>query len=161
MIALQIQDVKSFMSKLLLQDTFDSFLLKEAEITMAVTHTIDGTLHPDFFDEPDFSDPLVRWGDIRQHCFSIIKGKRTPLHFTFVFRLGSDNTARLLSQNGLSLLPEQVSGLYLNCRFDGTHLLCTSGTALTFFTMDKALEHVWDELLQKFFRQNEIPYTLA
>ena len=161
MIALQIQDIKSFMSKLLLQDTFDSFLLKEAEIPVAVTHTIDGTLHPDFFDETDFSDPLIRWGDIRQHCFSIIKGKRTPLHFTFVFRLGSDNTTRLLSQNGLSLLPEQVSGLYLNCRFDGTRLLCTSGIALTFFTMDKALEHVWDELLQKFFRQNEIPYTFA
>ena len=156
MLALQIQDVKSFMSKLLLQDTFDSFLLKEARITVAVTHTIDGTLHPDFFDDTDFSDPLIRWGD----CFSIIKGKRTPLHFTFVFRLSSDHTARLLSQNSLSLLPEQVSGLYLNCRFDGTHLLCTSGTALDFFTLDKALEHVWDELLQKFFRQNEIPFTV-
>lgn len=159
MLALQIQDVKSFMSKLLLQDTFDTFLLKEAEITVAVTHTIDGTLHPDFFDKADFSDPWIRWGDIRQHCFSIIKGKRTPLHFTFVFRLSSDHMIRLLSQNSLSLLPEQVSGLYLNCHFDGTRLLCTSGTALTFFTLEKTLEHLWDESLQNFFRQNGIPFT--
>lgn len=159
MLALHIQDVKSFMSKLLLQDTFDSFLLKEAEITVAVTHTIEGTLHPDFFDEADFCDPLIRWGDIRQHCFSIIKGKRTPLRFTFVFRLNGSNTARLLSRNDLGLSPEQVSGLYLNCRFDGARLLCTSGTALTFFTLDKELEHLWDEMLQKFFLQNAIPFT--
>lgn len=57
MIALQIQDIKSFMSKLLLQDTFDSFLLKEAEITVAVTHTIDGMLHPDFLTKPIFPIP--------------------------------------------------------------------------------------------------------
>ena len=51
MLALQIPDVKAFMSQLLIGDTFDAFLLKEAEITTSVTHSIDGLLHPEFFDE--------------------------------------------------------------------------------------------------------------
>lgn len=160
MLAFQIQDVKSFMSRLLIQDTFDTFLLKEAQITTSVTHTIDGRLHKEFFDESDFPDDCVLWKDIKAFCFSVIRGKRVPLYFKFVFRLNSANTAKLLERNGLGLEPEQISGLFLNCQFDGKHLVCTTGTALTFFTLDKALDHVWDELLIKFFQTNKIPVTI-
>ena len=40
--AFQIQDVKSFMSHLLLSNTFDRFLLTEASITTFNTFFIDG-----------------------------------------------------------------------------------------------------------------------
>ena len=43
--AFQIQDVKSFMSHLLLSNTFDRFLLTEASITTFNTFFIDGHLH--------------------------------------------------------------------------------------------------------------------
>ncbi len=33
-----------------------------------------------------------------------------------------------------------------------------TGTSIKTFTLDKTLEHVWDELIQKFFRQQKIPY---
>lgn len=159
MLALQIQDIKSFMSRLLLQDTFDTFLLKEAQITTSVTHTIDGRLHKDFFDEPDFPDDCIAWKEIKSFCFSVIRGKRTPLHFRFVFRLNTANTKKLLESSGIELLPEQISGLFLNCLYDGEKLICTSGTSLAFFTLDKTLDQVWDELLLKFFRKNGIPAT--
>lgn len=45
MIALQIQDVKDFMGKLLLQHTFDAFLVVEGSITTYNTFHIDGRLH--------------------------------------------------------------------------------------------------------------------
>ena len=45
MIALQIVDLKDFMSKLLIGSTFDSFWLCEASVTTFATFTIDGTLH--------------------------------------------------------------------------------------------------------------------
>ena len=156
MLALQIPDVKAFMSQLLIGDTFDAFLLKEAEITTSVTHSIDGFLHPDFFDETDFSDDLIAWRDIKPHCFSIIRGKRTPLHFSFVFRLNKANIEKLLDRNRIDLRPEQVAGLYLNCKFDGKRLLCTSGTALTIFTLDKRIDQLWDDMLIKFFQQHKI-----
>lgn len=156
MLALQIPDVKSFMSMLLLRDTFDAFLLKEAEITTFVTYTIDGILHPAFFDDASSEDEYVSWRDLKNYCFSVIKGKRTPLHFRFVFRLNSLNTSKLLQQNRLDIDPEQVSGLYLNCQFDGNRLICTTGTALTYFTMDKVLDHLWDDMVERFFQKNNI-----
>lgn len=48
MIALQIQDVKDFMSKLLIGNAFDAFWLSEVAITTFTTFHIDGVLHPDF-----------------------------------------------------------------------------------------------------------------
>ena len=87
MIALQVQDIKSFMSKLLIGTDFDAFWLSEANITTSVTYTIDGLLHPDFFDTQEAEllqaegREYALWKDIKPLCFSIMKGKKTPLHF--------------------------------------------------------------------------------
>ena len=56
--AFQIQDVKSFMSHLLLSNTFDRFLLTEASITTFNTFFIDGHLHKDYFssDEAEMAE---------------------------------------------------------------------------------------------------------
>ena len=43
MIALQIADIRVFMKKLLLSETFDRFLLLEGSITTFNTFEIDGT----------------------------------------------------------------------------------------------------------------------
>lgn len=48
MIALQVQDIKSFMSKLLIGTDFDAFWLSEATVTTSITYTLDGLLHLDF-----------------------------------------------------------------------------------------------------------------
>ena len=49
MIALKIVKNGSFMSKILAGDAFDSFLLEEARIRMAVTWDIDGHLNEQFY----------------------------------------------------------------------------------------------------------------
>ena len=96
MIALQVQDIKSFMSKLLIGTDFDAFWLSEANITTSVTYTLDGLLHPDFFDTQEAELLLAEgreyalWKDIKPFCFSIMKGKKTPLHFKIVFMLSKD-----------------------------------------------------------------------
>ena len=77
-------------------------------------------------------------------------------HFRFVFRLNRANTEKLISQNRLDIDPEEVAGLYLNCQFDGNRLICTTGTALTFFSMDRVLDHLWDEMVERFFQRNKI-----
>ena len=38
------------MSKMLIRNIFDQFLLFELSLTTNVTYNIDGTLHPDFYD---------------------------------------------------------------------------------------------------------------
>ena len=76
----------------------------------------------------------------------------------FVLSLTPENIARLIAQNKSSLRPEEVHGLYLNLHFDGTQLTCVTGTSLKTFTLDKSLEHVWDEMAEKFLHQKGIPF---
>ena len=97
---------------------------------------------------------------MREFCLSLIKGKRTPLNFQFVFGLSNYNIEKLLKQQSLDFQPSDVAGLYLNIKFDGHALQCTTGTAMNLFTMDKSLEHAWDQMVQKFFSQKGISYDL-
>lgn len=87
--AFQIQDVKSFMSHLLLSNTFDRFLLAEASITTFNTFFIDGHLHKDYFssDEAEMAELTTYsyWEQLRPFALSLIKGKKTPLAMKIVF----------------------------------------------------------------------------
>lgn len=149
------------MKHLLLTETFDHFLFIEGEITTFSKFSIDGYLQKSFFE--DTEQPNVEfsfWKQIRDYCFSIIKGKQTPLNFKFIFSLSPENTARLITQNQLDFHPEDVQGLYLNIRFDGTDLLCITGTSLKTFSMDRSLEQAWDKMVQKFFIQKDIAFEI-
>lgn len=164
MISLKITDIKSFMSKLLNENdtTFDTFLVAEATIVTYNTFHIDGHINHDFFD--DDSSPLVMstWKVLKPICFGLIKGKRTPLNFKVTFHLSPENTAKFLTQTadaiGSEFSSENVTGLILNIKYDGNALTCITATSLNFFTMDKSLEHAWDDMIHKFFTQHEIAY---
>ena len=78
----------------------------------------------------------------------------------WVFSLNSKNISRLIEQKELGLNPADVQGLYLNIRYDGTHLTCVTGTSFKSFMMDKTLEREWDEMVKKFFLKKEIEFEL-
>lgn len=161
MILLSISEVKEFMSKLLLSETFDSFLFMEGEIVTFNTFSMHGRLQKDFFDKdmvPDRTYSL--WKEVREYCFSLIRGKRTPLRFKFVFGLAESNIEKLLKQQQLSFTLNDVQGLYLNISYDGTALKCVTGTSMNLFTMDKSLEEAWDKMVKKFFAQKEIRFEI-
>lgn len=161
MILLSISEVKEFMSKLLLSDTFDSFLFIEGEIVTFNTFSINGYLQKDFFDKDMILERNYSlWKELREYCFSLIRGKRTPLRFKFVFGLSEPNIEKLLRQQGLSFTPQDVQGLYLNISYDGHSLRCVTGTSMNLFTLDKSLEEAWDKMVQKFFVQKEISFEL-
>ena len=117
MIALALTEVKECMAKLLLSETFDPFYFIEGEITTFATFTMDGYLKKEFFDVEDApARDYTLWKDVREHCFSLIKGKRTPLSFKFVLGLSDSNIEKLLMQQGLDFKPQDVRGLYINYR---------------------------------------------
>lgn len=161
MIALSLTEVKECMSKLLLSETFDSFLFIEGEVTTFNTFSIDGYLHKEFFPENEAPDrTYTLWRDIREHCFSLIKGKRTPLSFKFVLGLSESNIEKLIQQQNLDFELEDVRGLYINLKYDGQKLQCITGTAMNLFSMDKTLEQAWDTMVQKFFTQKQIAFEV-
>ncbi|MBQ9061448.1 MAG: hypothetical protein IJ121_01275 [Eubacterium sp.] len=206
MIAFEIDQVKLFMSRLLLSDAFDHFLVPEVSITTYATFRIDGTLHPAFYgDISDESEApsgaavpgsalqnntggnsaakkirshsagskddaagmrtgnadraggrYVRWAELKNHCLAIIRGKRTPLAFHFVFQYPEDAATNLILQESLPVAPEDVHGLYFNCRFQEGRLLITSGTSLAVFDIQKAVERAWDAQLSRFLTRLEL-----
>ena len=161
MIALALTDVKECMGKLLLSETFDPFYFIEGEIATFSTFTMDGYLKKNFFDAENAPErEYALWKDMREFCFSIIKGKRTPLSFKFVLGLSNSNIEKLLLQQELDFKPQDVRGLYINLKYDGQNLQCVTGTAMNLFTMDKSLEQAWDKMIQKFFTQKEIKYEV-
>lgn len=149
------------MSHLLLSDTFDHFLFIEGEIVTFNTFTIDGYLRKDFYgaDPEDIpAGDYSSWKQLRELCFSIIKGKRTPLSFRFVFSLSPENIAKLIDRKGLDFQSSDVQGLYLNIRFDGTSLQCVTGTSLKTFSLDKSLEKEWDSMVPRFFDKKGLAF---
>lgn len=162
MISLTLKDSRNFMSHLLLSDTFDHFLLVEGELVTYFTLHVDGFAQKAFFgaDDEELSETeeYIPWQKVRELFFSQIKGKRTPLHFRFIFRLSQKNTERLIQLNHLDFRSTDIQGLYLNLRFDGSHLQCITGTSLHTFTPDKSLEHAWDLSIQKFFDKKGISF---
>ncbi|MEF9940907.1 MAG: DUF5721 family protein [Lachnospiraceae bacterium] len=157
MIALELTEVKECMAKLLLSDTFDPFLFIEGTITTFNTFTIDGYLHKEFFEaKPECN--YSYWSELRGYCLSLIKGKRTPLNFKFVYGYASEQIAILLEKKELLFSLSDVQGLYLNIRYDGSSLQCITGTSMNTFTMDKSLEQEWDTMVKQFFSKKEIAY---
>lgn len=147
---------KSCMAHLLLKDTFDHFSFIEGQITTFNTFQIDGYLQKDFFDEAP-EQTYSHWKDVREFCFNIIRGKRTPLSFKIVLALNENEYADFLSSHQITTYrPEEIQGLYLNFRYDGSTLQCVTGISMKTFTLDKSLEKEWDQHAESFFKHHGV-----
>ena len=164
MIALQITEIKDFMNKLLRSETFDHFLLQEAVIHSGAYYIIDGKLNKDFYDQTELEElgieqfRFLPFSMLRGNCFDLIKGKKTPTSFKFVFLLSPENLSRTLASTGTIFTENDITGIYLNLKYQNQLLTLTTGISYTIFSTDKTLELQWDLLVQKFLKQNEISY---
>ncbi len=164
MLALKINDVKEFMNQLLIGETFDHFQLVEVSITTFNTFSIDGTLKREFFDT-DTCDILDQssitysfWKEVKPYCYSVIRGKRTPLHFKIIFQLSKDQTLSVVQNMNSSMAPELIKGFFLNLQYKNKELLCTTGLSLQTFYPDKTPEYWWDSAVLNFFRHRKIAF---
>ena len=154
------------------ETAFDSFLLAMATFTTSAEMTIDGHFHPEFYSEEElaklredaaaagriFSLQMIRWSQVKSQCFDFIKGTRSPLSFLISLYLAEENVAKFLAGVDTTIPAEQIAGLSLNLKFDGTQLQCTSATSLNTFTMDRSVDQAWDRMVKKFFDKWEISY---
>ncbi len=178
MIAINILDIKKFMSAFLMGTLFDDYSLIEAQITTFCTFSIDGRYEKLFEAErgagpdgpgeasegvflengstPEREVEYIRFNKVREHCFSLIKGKRTPLFFKFVLFYPREKLGAFLRNAGGELSCGQVQGLCLNLRFDGTNLVLTTGTSLKVFSMDRTLDSAWDAAVRELLAEQGI-----
>lgn len=170
--ALRIEDLRTFMSALLTGSAFHHFELVEADLTTFVTFHIDGVRQRSYYDEDPSAEKddsgkgqsvsarYITWESLQPHMYELIRGKRTPLSMHLVLRLSDVNTAKVLESSHLSFQVQDIAGLYLNIQFEKGQAVCITGTSLNIFTVDKALEHTWDELAAKLLRKEKIAFTI-
>ena len=157
MLALKINDVKGFMNHLLIGNTFDHFPMAEVSVTTFNTFSIDGMIKKEFFDT-DTQNILTQnravysaWKEIRPFCFSIIRGRRTPLHFKLVCQLAPEQIFSIFEEKESDLF-SAVSSFSFIIQYKNNMLLCTTGISQIYFSMDKRAEQFWDVSVHNFFR---------
>ena len=166
MTAFTIHNIGSFMSKLLSSDCFDSFLLEEAVIRMAVTYTIDGHLNRNFYESDVWDDPTQRpfimqpWSEARGICREMIRGKKAPASLRITLRLKPEPMAKTLAGDK-DLQPgtaDAVGALVVNIRLDDTGLHLITGVSWKSFSMDKAPDRIWDRTMERFLAAKGIDW---
>ena len=162
MTAFEIHDIQKLTGLLLGGTMFDNFLLSEVTVTQAFTCTIDGSLHAGYFSDEELEEgslaglPYIPYVRVRPLCLELLKGKRKPRFFKFVFLLSPQNQERTIQSAGSNVSPEDVTGMFLNLTYRNNRLVCTTGVSYRSFTLDKSLEREWDRMALVFFRQRGI-----
>lgn len=163
MVALKIEDQKSFTSGLFIGELFDKFLVREADIVTYSRFSIDGKAHRGYFSEEELEEnhieEYVSWNMVKPFCYSLIKGKRLPESFRIVFLMPAAAKNKFVSERVPDMDPEQVGGLYINVQYENHEMTCITGMSMKQFTMDRTLEHEWDESVKLFFRKNGTAFS--
>ena len=164
MLAIQIKDVKTFMSKLLSGNTFDSFLLEEAQIHTFNTFTIDGHQNREFYTKEELEDAELfpyeysEWKNMKSICFQLIKGKKVPKFMKIILHQKPENSYTLLEESDALDFAKSLKAFVVTIRFDSNGLLLTTGTSFTTFVMDKTADLLWDNAFRKILVAEEIEF---
>lgn len=162
MVAFQIREVKSFMAKLFQKNDFDSFLVREGQIQTAAGYQINGHRSHDFYTKEElseFSEPdFLTWAELKQLVFAMIRGTKTPQLLSIVLQLPGAQTERVLAASGAGLEIGQISGAYMNIKFQAGELLIVTGVGFNSFVMDKLFEREFDGYVREFLKEHEIVF---
>lgn len=154
MIALNIpeSEVKGLMNKLLKEETFDIFEIRNVNINSFARFEINGLLDADYQtedekDEENKSKRYSLWGGIRPYVFNIIKGAKRPRSMKFVFSVPHGKMAEISNL---------ASVLFLNITFENGEILITTGITNKEFSLDKSQDNKWDDYVMQFLKNNNI-----
>ncbi len=146
-------EVKSFMNKILREDCFDNFELRNVEIQSFVRVDISGKTSKEFNEEEQEDVFFCKWRKIKPRIFDFVKGKIKPAYMKFVISAPKEL---------LEKISDNAAALFLNFVFEKDMVVCTTGTAQKNFALNKELDLAWEEYVKEFFKeigiavQNEI-----
>lgn len=159
MLALKVinEDIKYFMSQLLVESTFDNFLFRDIKISSFTDFMITGIKNKEkILDEiPENTNDgneiieYLTWNDIKPYVFNIIKGKVKPNSMRIIF----SPTKTLMEE-----ISSEASAMFLNINFDKEFVQITTGSSQKIFSLNNTAQKSWEEYVINFLRENKIPY---
>ena len=158
MISVRILEMNRFMGKLLKGENFDAFLLKEGFLRTGMEYRFNGRVFPEYFDTEEqerHTEDYTYWGEVKPFVFELVKGKRTPLAFSFTLLLAKNDTTEFLARRSVNV-GEDVPSLFLQVRFEHGVGRMITGTARNMFTLDKSLEEAWDLEVRQLLKAMEL-----
>ncbi|MBQ7534708.1 MAG: hypothetical protein IJT43_03720 [Stomatobaculum sp.] len=158
--AYSAEDLRIFTQALFTRDSFDSFLVLEAEFRTYCLFSVRGNAERGWYTDEELETEQVEdytsWKKLRPVCFGLIRGKRTPLSFKITFRLPPAEEEKLLLDSSGGTRIEELGGFFLNLKFEDGKLLCVSAASINRFPPDRVLEEAWDRWTERFFREREL-----
>jgi hypothetical protein len=136
-------DVKGFMNRLLLDDVFDGFEMRGAEITALTRVSISGAKEPEGF---------LTWGECKSLITAIAKSGPRPRYMKVVFSCDAETTAAMHAN---------AKALFINMTYDNGGTTFTTACAQREFALDKTLDAKWDAHVMAFFKQKNINVKTA
>lgn len=158
MILFKIFDVKDTMAHLLLQESFDDYLLEEAKVTTTGTLQLSGRRNQEWFEEEKMPDNLY-WKEVKSYIYFYIKGKRTPSAFTITLKTSQKEAKNLFeAEKLLQKMEEQKVDLLLHFRYEKGKLSLVTGVSYYEFSLDKQIEFMWDATAEQLLKSLKISY---
>ena len=163
MISIELTDTKDFMNKLLRTEIFDNFLLRgrhhKGSLIRHRRSPAKGFYSSTELEENGIAGySILPFRMLRTNCFDLIKGRQTPSSFKFVFLLSPENMEHTLSSLHSAFTVSDISGFFINIRYQSQLLTLTTGISYNIFSADKTLDSEWDKLVMKFLANNDINF---
>lgn len=151
----EIEETGKFMSELLSGERYDSFYLFEARIKADIDYSINGKINKDFFDSDDrdimAAEEYISWKKIKPVVYGFVKGDKLPLSLKLILMFNRENITRLVEMNNLLISENDIGALFFNVLYERESLTVTTGTSIKTFSLDKTLDHVWDDTVEKYY----------
>ena len=155
MLSFTIHDTKEFMTLLLKQNAFDSFQLRQMDITTFALFQIDGLQNKEFYpleQQELLTEKYCLWKEIRPYAFQLVKGHRLPKSIKIIFAM---------PEKKCELVSPIPATYFLNVSFAKNTVTCTTGCSLKTFSMDKTAEQAWDSWILALFQKLKIAVVMG
>lgn len=146
----KIKNVKKMMSELLINNGFDEFNLCSFRLLTMVEYNIDGRYNTKW---NEYMDTYIRWKDVKQTIYSLIKGSKTPSKLKAVMMASDD----VISSEELCELKGEDK-LILNIKFENDELSVTTGISMASFSLDNKNGKLWDNKVERLLDELGLEY---